>query len=292
MVRRGIEALGKSNFSKSINQPELAKLNEREIVGKLFNTAYQGTINSSETTLNAARTLANSIGAKFYNWNIDEPVNAYTSTIERVLERALTWDQDDLALQNIQARARSPIIWMLTNITNTLLLTTSNRSEGDVGYTTMDGDTSGSLAPISSVDKPFIREWLKYAEKELAYTGLALVNAQPPTAELRPSDQNQTDEDDLMPYQIMVEIEKLAIRDHKSPLEVFNALTPLNLEEASSLKNHIIKFFRLWSRNQWKRERLAPAFHLDEFNVDPRTWCRFPILSAGFSEELEELKNG
>lgn len=291
MVRRGIEELGKSGFSKSINQPDLAKLDEKEIVGKLFNTAYQGTVNSSETTLNAARSLANSIGAKFYNWNIDSPVNAYTTTIESVLERELTWDHDDLALQNIQARARSPIIWMLTNITNTLLLTTSNRSEGDVGYTTMDGDTSGSLAPISSVDKSFIREWLKYAEKELAYTGLALINAQPPTAELRPSNQNQTDEDDLMPYHIMVEIEKLAIRDHKSPLEVFNELTPLNLETASSLKNHVIKFFRLWSRNQWKRERLAPAFHLDEFNVDPRTWCRFPILSAGFNEELEELIN-
>lgn len=291
MIRRGIEELGKSGFSKSINQPDLAKLDEKEIVGKLFNTAYQGTVNSSETTLNAARTLANSIGAKFYNWNIDSPVNAYTTTIESVLERELTWDQDDLALQNIQARARSPIIWMLTNITNTLLLTTSNRSEGDVGYTTMDGDTSGSLAPISSVDKSFIREWLKYAEKELAYTGLALINAQPPTAELRPSDQNQTDEDDLMPYHIMVEIEKLAIRDHKSPLEVFNELTLLNLEAASPLKNHVIKFFRLWSRNQWKRERLAPAFHLDEFNVDPRTWCRFPILSAGFNEELEELIN-
>ncbi|MBO3698007.1 NAD(+) synthase [Roseivirga sp. E12] len=291
MVKRGIEELGKAGFLKAIDKSDMNELSQKEIVNKLFNTAYQGTVNSSETTLNAAKTLSESIGANFYDWNIDNPVQAYTSTIESALGRELTWEDDDLALQNIQARARSPIIWMLTNITNTLLLTTSNRSEGDVGYATMDGDTSGSLAPISSVDKHFIREWLKYAEAELGYEGLAPINALPPTAELRPSDQNQTDEDDLMPYHIMVEIEKLAIRDHKSPLQVFEELKPKDLESSILLKAHIIKFFRLWSRNQWKRERLAPAFHLDEFNVDPRTWCRFPILSSGFHEELLELES-
>ena len=41
------------------------------------------------------------------------------------------------------------------------------------------------------------------------------------------------------------------------------------------------RFFRLWSRNQWKRERYAPSFHLDDENLDPKTWCRFPILSGG-----------
>lgn len=289
MVKRGIQALGKAHFCAAIGLKELAEKTEKEIVNAIFNTAYQGTVNSSETTLNAAKYLAESIGARFYNWTIDSSVEAYTSIIETALDRKLSWEHDDLALQNIQARSRSPIIWMLTNITNTLLLTTSNRSEGDVGYATMDGDTSGSLAPISSVDKPFIRQWLKYAEKELGYEGLKFINALSPTAELRPQDQKQTDEDDLMPYHVMLEIEKLAIRDHKSPLEVFDQLKKQNLEPSELLKEHIKKFYRLWSRNQWKRERLAPAFHLDEFNVDPRTWCRFPILSAGFAEELEEL---
>ena len=146
-----------------------------------------------------------------------------------------------------------------------------------------------SLAPISSVDKHYIRQWLHYAEKELGYSGLAPINVLPPTAELRPSDQKQTDEDDLMPYHIMVEIERLAIKDPRSPKEVFELLVKEDLEPADLLKTHITKFYKLWSRNQWKRERLAPAFHLDEFNVDPRTWCRFPILSAGFIEELQEL---
>ncbi|GAB5524157.1 MAG: NAD(+) synthase [Roseivirga sp.] len=290
MVRRGLTQLGTRAFLERLAPDIDATLSEKEIVGNLLTTAYQGTQNSSDTTLNAARTLAESIGATFHDWQIDEPVKSYTESIEDVLQRSLTWEKDDLALQNIQARARSPIIWMLANIKNALLITTSNRSEGDVGYATMDGDTSGSIAPISSVDKTYIRQWLHYAEKELGYHGLAPVNSLPPTAELRPLDQEQTDEDDLMPYHIMVEIEKLAIRDHRSPLEVFSVLKHRGLEAESLLKSHIIKFYRLWSRNQWKRERLAPAFHLDEFNVDPRTWCRFPILSKGFEEELKELE--
>ncbi len=289
MVRRAIETYGTIGFCHKIGQEHLTDLSEKEIVGKLFFTAYQGTKNSSEETLSAAKTLAHSIGATFYNWTIDTAVESYSSTISQVLDRELTWEQDDLALQNIQARARSPIIWMLTNITGTLLLTTSNRSEGDVGYTTMDGDTSGSLAPISSVDKHFIRQWLNYAQNILGYKGLAAINKLAPTAELRPQDQEQTDEDDLMPYDIMVEIEKLAIRDHSSPKEVYEKLRARELEESDLLKSHVIKFFKLWSRNQWKRERLAPAFHLDEFNVDPRTWCRFPILSAGYIDELQDL---
>ncbi len=289
MARRGIAELGKEEFLSRLAPKISAELSEKEIVGQLLSTAYQGTVNSSEDTLNAAKVLAESIGATFYDWKIDVPVAHYTEAMQNALGRQLTWEADDLALQNIQARARSPIIWMMANIKNMLLITTSNRSEGDVGYATMDGDTSGSIAPISSVDKHYIRQWLHHAEKELGYEGLAPVNGLMPTAELRPLERRQTDEDDLMPYDIMVEIERLAIGQHRSPKEVFDLLTPKDLEPAEMLKGHIIKFYRLWSRNQWKRERLAPAFHLDEFNVDPRTWCRFPILSKGYEEELKEL---
>jgi NAD+ synthase (glutamine-hydrolysing) len=200
----------------------------------------------------------------------------------------LNWETDDIAKQNIQARSRSPIIWLLANVKQSILLTTSNRSEGDVGYATMDGDTSGSLAPIAGVDKPFIIQWLKWAERELGYIGLAHVNSLEPTAELRPSDRTQTDEKDLMPYSVLLAIEKLGIRDRKNPVEVYKELAP-NYQDRLLLKTHIKKFFRLWSINQWKRERLAPSFHFDDMNVDPRSWCRFPILSGSYTEELTEL---
>lgn len=295
MIKRGIEELGLNEFlSKAglqINADWSNDLNKNSkiICRELLTCAYQGTVNSSESTYESAKALAEEIGATFYQWSIDEEVNTYTHKVESALGRKLTWEKDDLALQNIQARSRSPIIWMIANIKNNLLLTTSNRSEGDVGYTTMDGDTSGSIAPIAAVDKYFVIQWLKWAENALGYRSLNYVNSLAPSAELRPLSNTQTDEDDLMPYHIIVEIEKLAIRDHKSPLEVYQLLKDKKLEESKLLKKHITKFYRLWSRNQWKRERIAPSFHLDNFNIDPKTWCRFPILSYGFEEELKEL---
>ncbi|MGY6521583.1 MAG: NAD(+) synthase [Mongoliitalea sp.] len=291
MVRRGMEELGLEKFIQKIGIPFQATSDNpvKEFVGKIFTVAYQASKNSSTDTFESARLLAEDLGAVFYNWEIAEEVHSYTSKIETAIGRKLTWEQDDLTLQNIQARARSPIIWMLANINNALLLSTSNRSEGDVGYATMDGDTSGSISPIAAVDKYFILQWLQWAEKHLQYKGLKMVNSLQPTAELRPSENHQTDEADLMPYALIVEIERLAIRDRRSPMDVYLILQEELEYSDQELKDYIKKFFRLWSRNQWKRERLAPSFHLDEFNVDPKTWYRFPILSKGYEEELQEL---
>ncbi|MDW3194726.1 MAG: NAD(+) synthase [Cytophagales bacterium] len=285
MVHEGLADLGHAAFERKLGFkiPE----DPKAIINQLLVTAYQGTKNSSEDTLNSAKGLADSLGAKFHHWLIDEEVAQYRQTIENAVGRDLKWETDDIALQNIQARARSPIIWMLANLDRFLLLSTSNRSEGDVGYATMDGDTSGSISPIAAIDKDLVLEWLRYAEKELGYEGLKFVNALQPTAELRPPDQKQTDEDDLMPYSVLVKIEEWAIRERHSPVEVFRAMQQDYSKAA--LKQWITKFFRLWSINQWKRERIAPSFHVDDFNIDPKTWCRFPILSSGFKEELEEL---
>ncbi len=296
MVKLGLEELGLELFLTKIHKADwyndLQNIDnpQQSIVNRLLTTAYQSTQNSGHTTFESAKKLAKEIGATFYHWGIDEEVESYTKKIEQNLNRQLTWDRDDIALQNIQARARSPIIWMLANINNALLITTSNRSEGDVGYTTMDGDTSGSIAPIAAIDKAFIIQWLKWAEESLNYKSLSYVNKLQPSAELRPKDKTQTDEDDLMPYHLLLKIEKLAIEEKLSPVEVLEYLLTNDPEDRTLLKNSVIKFYRLWSRNQWKRERFAPSFHLASFNVDPKTWCRFPILSSGFKEELSILE--
>lgn len=288
MVKRASTELGWPAFCTALGLNEGdVKSDWRTAVRQILTCAYQGTRNSSDETLEAARSLAESIGAEFHQWLIDDEVNSYSSKIEKAIDRKLTWDQDDIAMQNIQARARSPIIWMLANIKRSVLITTSNRSEGDVGYATMDGDTSGSLAPIAGLSKVFILQWLRWAEKTLGHTGLSYVNNLKPTAELRPLDRNQTDEADLMPYPILAEIEKHSIRDRKSPKEVLKAMTGLAPDD--QLKQYLRKFYKLWSVNQWKRERLAPSFHLDDLNVDPRSWCRFPILSSGFADEMNDL---
>jgi NAD+ synthase (glutamine-hydrolysing) len=258
---------------------------------------YQATQNSTPTTLHAAQTLAQGIHAKFLHWNIAPIIHHYHTLIEQTIQRPLTWDRDDIPLQNIQSRARSPGIWMLANIENKLLLATSNRSEAAVGYATMDGDTSGGLAPIAGIDKAYLLHWLKTLETQgLLPTIPPLpflhpINQQTPTAELRPPSSHQTDETDLMPYPILDAIQRAAIAQRLSPTHVAKTLqSQFPHIPAHTLHLYIHRFFTLWSRNQWKRERLAPSFHLDDHNLDPRSWCRFPILNGAFTLELEQLQ--
>jgi len=289
MVKRGVNALGTSKFLETISlaDKEGALLNIEDINHELITVAYQATDNSSVKTFDSAETLAKSINARFHNWSINDEITHAREIIESIVERRLTWETDDIVLQNIQARSRAPIIWMLANLQNSLLITTSNRSEGSVGYATMDGDTSGSLAPIAGVDKPFVIHWLKWAEKNLGYSALSKVNNLIPTAELRPISQFQSDESDLMPYEILNQIEELFLKNQLSPLAIQVEIA--KTIPSSQAAQYVIKFFKLWSRNQWKRERLAPSFQLDQYNIDPRSWFRFPILSGGFKNELDEL---
>ncbi|MFN3199665.1 MAG: NAD(+) synthase [Bradymonadia bacterium] len=268
----------------------------QQLTQALLVTAYQGTRNSSDVTRNAAADVASAVGATHHDLDVDGLVELYRGITEKALGRPLTWDQDDIALQNIQARVRGPSVWMLANIHGALLLSTSNRSEAAVGYATMDGDTCGGLSPIAGIDKDFLRVWLRWMEHNgpfglAALSALNSINVQQPTAELRPQDQGQTDEDDLMPYDLLDDIERAAIRDKLSPLAVYRLMrVRFPQHSADDMLTWVERFFQLWCRNQWKRERYAPSFHLDDANLDPKTWCRFPILSGGYWEELAELR--
>ncbi|MEZ4361783.1 MAG: NAD(+) synthase [Kofleriaceae bacterium] len=265
------------------------------VVRAVLACAYQATENSGAVTERAAREVALAVGAEFFSLDVDALYKGYVALIEGAVGRALDWQRDDVALQNIQARVRAPSIWMLANLRGAVLLTTSNRSECAVGYATMDGDTAGGLAPLGGIDKTYLRQWLRWME----VTGpagvgpvaaLSYINAQQPTAELRPPGASQTDEADLMPYDLLEAVEDSAIRDKHTPLEVYLELAPRYPDHRPvQLAGWIERFFRLWCRNQWKRERFAPSFHLDDRNVDPRSWCRFPILSGGFERELAQL---
>ncbi len=321
MIRMAVENIGIEGVKKKlgyIKALQACKTSE-EIIGKLLTVMYQGTENSSDDTFNSAKILADDIGATFMNININGLVETYRGLIEEQLGRKLSWDTDDVALQNIQARVRAPSIWMLANLNNALLLTTSNRSEAAVGYATMDGDTAGSISPITGIDKHFLRGWLRWLEtvglnvknewtpadrtgavpdsttsdQLIKVSGLNAVNNLQPTAELRPLDKKQTDEDDLMPYDVLNSIEEVAIRDKQSPVEVLKLVEVryAGQHDRDKLLIWVERFFKLWSRNQWKRERYAPSFHLDDHNLDPRSWMRFPILSGGFEKELTDMRD-
>lgn len=297
MAGFGVKELGQAGFLAKLRHAPRTQATHtpQELVHQLLTCVYQSTRNSSDTTRNAARQVAGAVGAEFLEFDVDELVQNYVAMVSRAIGRELSWETDDLALQNIQARVRSPGVWMLANLRSALLLSTSNRSEAAVGYATMDGDTSGGLSPIAGIDKAFLREWLVWLEREGPgelgpIPALAAVNCQAPTAELRPLSDEQTDERDLMPYTVLDWIERAAIRDKRMPLEVFRLMrTQFPQYTEAQLLEWVERFFRLWCRNQWKRERYAPSFHVDDENLDPKTWCRFPILSGGFERELAEL---
>lgn len=292
--------LGKEKFAKKLKHlpPSVFKgeWEIQEVIKNLITVVYQSSENSSLETKRAAQELAKELNVNFLDWSITPILENYKNMIETAIERKLSWEGDDIALQNIQARVRSPGIWMIANIKNALLLATSNRSEAAVGYATMDGDTSGGLSPIAGVDKSFLNKWLEW----ISYKGpagvgplssLKYVFMKPPSAELRPTKMQQTDESDLMPYDILNAIEKEFIRDRQRPSDIVEVLK-VDFPKISTidLAQYTIKFLKLWSRNQWKRERYAPAFHLDDESLDPKTWCRYPILMSSFEDEINEIQ--
>jgi NAD+ synthase (glutamine-hydrolysing) len=295
LVRLGGHELGLAGLAEKLPAIAAAK-SDADLVRQLLTCVYQSTRNSGATTRTAAQTVAEAVGAEFLEWNVDAMVDGYVATVSQAIDRELNWERDDVALQNIQARARGPGIWLLANLRRALLLTTSNRSEAAVGYATMDGDTCGGLAPIAGIDKAFLLDWLRWMETTGPagvgpLTSLAIVNNQRPTAELRPPSAQQTDEGDLMPYRVLDAIERSAIRDKQMPVEVWETVSPQFANyDKKQMAAWVERFFQLWCRNQWKRERYAPSFHLDDENLDPKTWCRFPILNSGFEHELAELR--
>jgi len=299
MTALGLRELGAKELAARLSHIRQlpATSDAKALTKQLLTTAYQASDNSGTVTRDAARSIAAVVGAVHLEWNIGGLVQEYVRTVEAALGTKLNWQDHDLALQNIQARVRSPGIWLVANLKNALLLATSNRSEAAVGYATMDGDTSGGLSPLAGIDKAWLRHWLRWLESNgpsglKPIPELAVINQQAPTAELRPVERKQTDEDDLMPYDVLDAVERAAIRDRKSPIEVFETLqAQFPQRGAQQLGYWVERFFTLWCRNQWKRERYALSFHLDDENLDPKTWCRFPVLSGGFKSELAELRD-
>lgn len=294
-IQLAVAELGREELCRRLGLSDESIPDVPSLIRRLLTTVYQSTRHSSETTRSAAADVAAGVHSNHLELDVDSQVDQYSNMVADALGIKLNWQDHDIALQNIQARTRAPSVWMIANLHDALLLSTSNRSESAVGYATMDGDTSGGLSPLAGIDKAFLRRWLVWMET----TGprglgpipqLSSVNQQQPTAELRPPSERQTDEGDLMPYEILDYIERLAIRDKMMPVDVFEHLrTDFGNYPLPQLAAWIHKFFRLWCQNQWKRERYAPSFHLDDENLDPKTWCRFPILSGGYRFELEQL---
>ena len=276
---------------------------ERQIkMHNLLVTAYMGTTNSGSTTRTAAKSLAEEIGALHYDGHIQDAMDTHLKVFAEMTGVQLDWNtpSHDIPLQNVQARLRGSLIWMVANIHNALLITTSNKSEVAVGYTTMDGDTSGGLAPIADVPKSLVIEWLDWARDFHQYEALNIVTSIPSTAELRPQESAQTDEDDLMPFFILDQLMYWVIQMGLEPKEVCQRMwseIELHHEDTPVYQGYTLKllgeqielFMKKLCFAQWKRERFAISFRVTSFDLDPKTGFRFPPIQAPFIEELADM---
>ena len=112
---RAEQELGRKRLLEKISYAGIDE--QKPLTAQLLTCVYQGTRNSGPETLESARELAEGLGGTFVHWNVEPVHQEYIKLAESAIGRNLTWEQDDLTLQNIQARLRSPGIWMLANIT-------------------------------------------------------------------------------------------------------------------------------------------------------------------------------
>jgi NAD+ synthase (glutamine-hydrolysing) len=152
---------------------------------------------SSGETQEDARRMAANLGVQTRELSIAPAMEAYESTLKEVFEGRSA----DLTEENLQARIRGNLLMALSNKFGWLVLTTGNKSEMAVGYSTLYGDSAGGFAVIKDCPKTLVYELARYrnsvAEKPVIPPSIL---DRAPSAELRPE---QRDEDSLPPYPVL-----------------------------------------------------------------------------------------
>jgi NAD+ synthase (glutamine-hydrolysing) len=195
---------------------------------------------SSDGSKDDARVLANTIGCHFDVQPIAELVMPFETQL------GLT----GVAAENIQARARGMILMALSNQHGHLILTTGNKSEVAVGYSTMYGDTVGGFAPLKDVFKTLVWDlarWRNASAESRAEAPPIPVSSitKPPSAELRP---DQRDQDSLPPYDVLDAIlDQLVSHRHSIDSVVASGFDRATVERIAGLV----------AGSEWKRRQGA-----------------------------------
>jgi len=159
---------------------------------------------SSDSTQEDARELARRLGIRTHELAIETVMHAYGETLGGEFEGL----PPDLTEENLQARIRGNLLMALSNKFGWLVLTTGNKSEMSVGYTTLYGDLAGGLAVIKDVPKTLVYRLCEWRNSPAAPArGLGIESPIPasileraPSAELR---HDQRDVDSLPPYELL-----------------------------------------------------------------------------------------
>jgi NAD+ synthase (glutamine-hydrolysing) len=169
---------------------------------------------SSAGTRADARRLAKNLGIEFMTL----PITPIAGAFKRGLAKPFKGLAEDVAEENIQARIRGTLLMALSNKFGWLVLTTGNKSEIGVGYSTLYGDMAGGFAVIKDVPKTLVYEVARHANDR---SGRAVIPesvfTRAPSAELRP---DQTDQDTLPPYPELDAILEAYVEQDKSAADI------------------------------------------------------------------------
>ena len=197
---------------------------------------------NSPETMADAEIVAKNLGIEF----MTIPIGPVLEQFHTELKKVSGWDSKGIAYENLQARIRGCILMSLSNQFGALVLTTGNKSETAVGYSTLYGDTAGGFAVIYDVPKTMVYKLAEHINKIAANKIIPddVIN-RPPTAELRPG---QKDSDTLPDYDLLDKILEGYVEQDKSPQQLVESGLP---------KDVVMRVVRMVDRNEYKR-RLSP----------------------------------
>jgi NAD+ synthase (glutamine-hydrolysing) len=197
---------------------------------------------SSPNSLGDARKLADNLGIELLVLPIAEPFEGFLSA----LKEPFAGTEPGVAEENLQARVRGTLLMSISNKFGHLVLTTGNKSELAVGYSTLYGDMAGGFAVIRDLPKTLVYRLARW-RNELGVVIPQAVLDKPPTAELRPG---QLDTDSLPPYEVLDPILDRYIEDDASAEEIVAAgFDPETVE----------KVLRMVDGAEYKRRQAPPG---------------------------------
>jgi NAD+ synthase (glutamine-hydrolysing) len=193
------------------------------------------------------------------------PIHDIFETYRKSLCAAFKGKEEGVAEENIQARIRGNLLMALSNKFGAMVLSTGNKSEYAVGYTTLYGDMAGGLAVIADVPKSMVYELARLVNRRRELIPTPSIT-KPPSAELRA---NQTDQDTLPPYDVLDRILKAYVEDLRSPEEIASHYEfPIEL---------VRDVARMVDRSEYKRKQAPPGLKITSkaFSVGRR----FPLAN-------------
>ena len=210
---------------------------------------------NTEESLVDARLLAENLDIEFKVIEIEEIVNIFRNTLKESVNDELGQITDE----NIQSRVRGNILMALSNQTGAMVVSTGNKSEMAVGYSTLYGDLAGGFALLKDLYKTEVYNLANFRNSISSVIPQNTIDKEP-SAELRP---DQFDKDSLPEYELLDEILRMYIEEDSSSEKIISK----GIDE-----NIVYDVLSKVDRNEYKRKQVAPGVKLTEkaFGKDRR----------------------